>query len=138
MLKHSKAKSTQAITAEAKVDMTSLLDIIFIMLLFFIVTTSFIKTQTVDLTRATNQCQDSCEQNSKPILVSINEDSQIIFDNRIIDIEAIRANIEGQLVSSPEASVLIRVSSMARHEALISALDQTKQAGIHKVSVSRW
>ena len=138
MFKPSKVKTAQAISSEAKVDMTSLLDIVFIMLLFFIVTTSFIKTQTVDMKQATNQCQNNCQEDIRPILVSINEDSQIIFDNRIIDIEAVQANIEGQLVNSPEAPLLIRVNEMALHETLIGALDQAKQAGIQKVSVARW
>ncbi|MBD3668034.1 MAG: biopolymer transporter ExbD [Kangiella sp.] len=138
MLKHSQASTAQDAAAESKVDMTSLLDIVFIMLLFFIVTTSFIKTQTIDVTKATNQCQSNCEQNSHPILVSINEDSQVIFDNRIIDIEAVRANIEGKLVNSPDASLLVRVNDMALHETLIGTLDQAKQAGIQKVSVARW
>lgn len=138
MLKHSKVNSAQEAAAEAKVDMTSLLDIVFIMLLFFIVTTSFIKTQTIDVSKATNQCQGNCEQDSQPILVSINEDSQVIFDNRIIDIEAVRANLEGQLVNSPDAPLLVRVNDMALHETLIGTLDQAKQAGIQKVSVARW
>ncbi|MBD3653785.1 biopolymer transporter ExbD [Kangiella sp.] len=138
MFKPSKVKTAQAISSEAKVDMTSLLDIVFIMLLFFIVTTSFIKTQTVDMKQVTNQCQNDCQEDIRPILVSINEDSQIIFDNRIIDIEAVQANIEGQLVNSPEAPLLIRVNEMALHETLIGALDQAKQAGIQKVSVARW
>lgn len=138
MFKPSKVKTAQAISSEAKVDMTSLLDIVFIMLLFFIVTTSFIKTQTVDMKQVTNQCQNNCQEDIRPILVSINEDSQIIFDNRIIDIEAVQANIEGQLVNSPEAPLLIRVNEMALHETLIGALDQAKQAGIQKVSVARW
>lgn len=133
-----KANTTQETSAEAKVDMTSLLDIVFIMLLFFIVTTSFVKTQTIDVSKATNQCQSSCEQDSQPILVSINEDSQVIFDNRIIDIEAVRANLEGQLVNSPDATLLVRVNDMALHETLIGTLDQAKQAGIQKVSVARW
>ncbi|WP_018624042.1 ExbD/TolR family protein [Kangiella aquimarina] len=138
MLKHSKSNAAQVTSAEAKVDMTSLLDIVFIMLLFFIVTTSFVKTQTIDVSKATNQCQGGCEQDSQPILVSINEDSQVIFDNRIIDIEAVRANIEGQLVNSPDATLLVRVNDMALHETLIGTLDQAKQAGIQKVSVARW
>ena len=138
MFKPSKAKTAQAITSEAKVDMTSLLDIVFIMLLFFIVTTSFIKIQALDMKQATNQCQNNCQEDIRPILVSINEDSQIIFDNRIIDIEAVQANIEGQLVNSPDAPLLIRVNEMALHETLIGALDQAKQAGIQKVSVTRW
>ncbi|HEY9032216.1 MAG TPA: biopolymer transporter ExbD [Kangiella sp.] len=138
MLKQTKNKTYQATSSEAKVDMTSLLDIVFIMLLFFIVTTSFVKTQAVDVAQPSNQCKANCERDEKPILVSINEDSQVIFDNRIIDIEAVRANIEGQLVNSPQASLLIRVNEMAQHEALIGALDQAKQAGIQQVSVTRW
>ncbi len=138
MFKPSKTKTAQAISSEAKVDMTSLLDIVFIMLLFFIVTTSFIKTQALDMKQATNQCQNNCQEDIRPILVSINEDSQIIFDNRIIDIESVQANIEGQLVNSPDAPLLIRVNEMALHETLIGALDQAKQAGIQKVSVTRW
>ncbi|MHC9511487.1 ExbD/TolR family protein [Kangiella sp. M94] len=138
MLKHTKSKTYQAVTSDAKVDMTSLLDIVFIMLLFFIVTTSFVKAQAVDIAQPSNQCQANCEQDEKPILVSINEDSQVIFNNRIIDIEAVRANIESQLVNSPKAPLLIRVNEMAQHEALIGALDQAKQAGIQQVSVTRW
>ncbi|ACV27635.1 ExbD/TolR family protein [Kangiella koreensis] len=138
MLKHTKSKTSQAITSDSRVDMTSLLDIVFIMLLFFIVTTSFSKTQTMDVAQPSNQCQANCEQGEQPILVSINEDSQVIFGNRIIDIEAVRANIEGQLINTPQASLIIRVNEMAQHAALIGALDQAKQAGIQKISVARW
>lgn len=131
--KHKQSSQSQ----QSQTDMTPMLDIVFIMLLFFIVTTSFVKEQTVELSRPTNQCQANCGD-EQPILVTINEQEEVIFDQRIIDIEAIQANIESKLASNLSASILIKIHENATNKSLISAVDQAKKAGFDKVNVAKW
>ena len=77
---------------ETEVDMTPMLDIVFIMLIFFIVTTSFVKESGIDVNRPTAQTAERKERGH--IIVSINPNGEIWIDKRVVDIRAVRANIE--------------------------------------------
>lgn len=124
---------------ETNIDMTPMLDIVFIMLIFFIVTTSFVKESAVDLARPTTNQDSEPPPNPPPlIVVSIDDTSTVIMNERIIDKEAVRANIETQLAVDPRSPVLVRVHEDAMNEVLITAVDQAKAAGVEKVNVARW
>ncbi|ACV27636.1 ExbD/TolR family protein [Kangiella koreensis] len=124
---------------ETSIDMTPMLDIVFIMLIFFIVTTSFVKEAAVDIARPTTNQDTTPPENPPPlIVVSIDEGSNVIMNERTIDKEAIRANIETQLAVDPRSPVLVRVHEDAYNEVLIAAVDQAKEAGVSKVNVAKW
>ena len=124
---------------ETTIDMTPMLDIVFIMLIFFIVTTSFIKESAVELSRPSQNQNTEPPPNPPPlIVVSIDDTSTVTMNDRIIDKEAIRANIETQLAVDPRSPVLVRVHEDALNEVLIAAVDQAKDAGVDKVNVAKW
>lgn len=124
---------------ETSIDMTPMLDIVFIMLIFFIVTTSFVKESAVDIARPTTNQDTTPPENPPPlIVVSIDESSNVIIKDRTVDKEAIRANIETQLAVDPRSPVLVRVHEDALNEVLIAAVDQAEQAGVTKVNVAKW
>lgn len=127
---------------DTSIDMTPMLDIVFIMLIFFIVTTSFVKESAIDLKRPSNAPppQDQQEQPPKVITISIDDTSTVTMDERIIDSEAIGANIEAKLAEDPRSPVLIRVHNDAKNETLLRAVDQARDAGVkkEKITVARW
>lgn len=124
---------------DTAIDMTPMLDIVFIMLIFFIVTTSFVREDTVEISRPTTNQDTTPPKNPPPlIVVSIDEQSNVFMNERSIDPEAIRANIETQLAADPRSPVLVRVHEEAINDVLVTAVDQANAAGVSKVNVARW
>ena len=115
-------KKTKNTSHNVQADMTPMLDIVFILLLFFIVTTSFVQTQSVDITRPSTVCEQDCNKDTSPLIVSIDEHNQVFFNNRNIDIEAIQANLESQLVNNIEAPVIVKIHGDAHNLSLVSAV----------------
>ena len=134
MLRNKTKKTPHSVQA----DMTPMLDIVFILLLFFIVTTSFIQTDTIDINRPTTVCEQDCKKDTLPLIVSIDKHNQVFFNDRNIDIEAIQANLESQLINNIEAPVIVKIHHDAHNLSLVSAVDQAQRAGVVNVSVAQW
>lgn len=118
----------------AEIDMTPMLDVVFIMLIFFIVSTSFIKETGISVTRPSAQTTQTLEQSN--ILVAISPTGDIWIDNRLIDIRVVRANIERLLVASPEAGVVIQGDKESRLGLFVQVMDQIKLAGVENISIA--
>ena len=119
---------------EAEINMTPMLDVVFIMLIFFIVTTSFVRETGVEINRPLAESSEKLPQNA--ILIAITEHSQIWIDRRRIDKRAVRRNIERLLAENPDSSVVIQADQSAPTGTLITVLDQAKLAGAKKIAVS--
>ncbi len=119
---------------EAEINITPRLDIVFIMLIFFIVTTSFIKEFGVDMSRPSNE-PPKTEKLSEVIFVKIDDSGQITIKNRLTDIRAVRANIESGLALKPDASVVIAASRRSDAGLLVRVVDQARVAGAGQVSL---
>lgn len=120
---------------DAKVDMTPMLDIIFIMLIFFIVTTSFVKPMGLDYNTPENaQKRKSKGEN---ILITVNGSGLITMEGRLVDMERITANVERKLAEAPGAAVLIQADADTLHGTVVAVMDKVKSAGVAKVSVSQ-
>jgi len=120
---------------QAEINITPMLDIVFIMLIFFIVTTSFVKEIAVDVSRPSNQPQEE-KKISEVIAIRISETGEIMVQQRIIDIRAVRANIETALAAKPEASVVVIANREADAGLLVRVIDQARVAGAGKVSLA--
>lgn len=121
---------------ETEVDMTPMLDIVFIMLIFFIVTTSFTKEDGIVINRpAANPPENQEQQNNRPIMISISDSSEVTIGNRIVDVEAIRANVETARANNPKASIIVSAHPEAKTGVVVRAVDQAKLAGGDKVTV---
>jgi len=119
---------------EAEINVAPMLDVIFILLIFFIVTTSFVKEFGVDMSRPSNE-PPKTEKLSEIIFVKIDDTGQIFVKNRLTDIRAVRANIESGLASSPESPVVVAASRKADAGLLVRVVDQARVAGAQRVSL---
>ncbi|MFP6663159.1 MAG: biopolymer transporter ExbD [Deltaproteobacteria bacterium] len=119
---------------EAEVNMTPMLDVVFIMLIFFIVTASFVKESGVEVNR---QYASTAEPKATAnIFIAISADNQIWIDKRIIDPRAVRANIERLYAENPQGSVVIQADKDSKNGLLIQVLDSAKLAGVESISVA--
>ena len=122
-------------TEEAEINITPMLDIVFIMLIFFIVTTSFVKEVGIDVNRPSNAPVQE-QKISEVIAIRIDETGQVSVQNRDVDIRAVRANIESELATKPEASVVVISDRNADAGLLVRVIDQARVAGAEKVSLA--
>ena len=118
----------------ADIDMTPMLDIVFIMLIFFIVTTSFVKESGIDVNRPTAQTATRKEQGN--IIVAIKENGDVWIDKRLVDIRAVRANVSRLHAEQPLGSVVIAADKETRVKVLTQVMDQVRLAGIMNASIA--
>ena len=123
-----------SVEEEAQIDMTPMLDIVFIMLIFFIVTTSFVKPSGLDYTKP--EASTATKKPSATTFIGVSKTGTIMMENRLVDIERVTANVERMLAEAPEAAVLIQADKDAKHGLVIKVMDSVKKAGVDKISVS--
>jgi biopolymer transport protein ExbD len=119
---------------EATIDMTPMLDVVFIMLIFFIVTATFVKEAGIDVNRP-----DAATAVSKPratILVAISDKGEIWINKRKVDERAVQANIERLRAENPQGSVVIQADKEANVDKLIKVMDAARAAGAPDVSIA--
>ena len=119
---------------ENQIDLTPMLDVVFIMLIFFIVTSTFVKESGVDVSRPNADTAVVTESNS--IQIGITSSNQIFMDKRQIDKRAVRANVERGLAENAGAAVIIVADADSKTETLIEVMDQSRLAGATKVFVA--
>ncbi len=121
-------------TDEPEINITPMLDIVFIMLIFFIVTTSFIKETGVNVDKPVATSALLLPQGN--ILIAIRSNGEIWMNKRKLDIREVRASVEELRAENPEGSVVIIADKGARTQILVQVMDQVKLAGVNRVSVS--
>ncbi|MGB5346011.1 MAG: biopolymer transporter ExbD [Woeseia sp.] len=119
---------------EAAIDLTPMLDVVFIMLIFFIVTASFIKEAGIDVNRPDAPTSERIEDAN--ILIAISPNDEIWIDRRLIDPRAVRANIERLHAENPKGSVVIQADKKSTNEMLVIVMDAARQAGVYNVSIA--
>lgn len=128
------ARKHRAEEEDASIDMTPMLDIVFIMLIFFIVTTSFVKEAGIEVNKP--DASNATKQKSANIFIAINENGDVWMDKREVDVERVRANIERMLAEQPTEVVIIQADEKAEHGKVVEVMDQVKAAGISRISVA--
>lgn len=120
---------------ENEINLTPMLDVVFIMLIFFIVTASFIKEAGLDVNRPDAPVTQS-EPEEANILVLITANDEIWIDRRLIDPRAVRANIERLHAENPDGSVVIQPKKSSTNKALVTVMDAARQAGVYSISLA--
>ena len=115
-------------------DMTPMLDVVFIMLIFFIVTSSFVKESGIDINRPEASTATFKEQGN--ILIAISAENDIWIDKRKIVVRAVRANIERLHMENPQGAVVVQADKSSRNGVLVQVLDQIKLAGVNNVALA--
>jgi biopolymer transport protein ExbD len=127
-------ESTAGEEEESEINITPMLDVVFIMLIFFIVTASFVKEAGIDVNRP--DAETAVRQERANILIAISENNEIWIDQRMVDPRALRANIERLRAENPEGSVVIQADKKSVTETLVTVMDAARQAGVYNVSIA--
>lgn len=122
---------------EAKVDLTPMLDVVFILLIFFIVTSTFLEEEAIGLEPPPPNCV-GCQMASPPgILVHVNSDNIIRISGELVDLSSVRSNIERRRAEAPEAAVIIQADVTASSGTILRLRDIIYDANIERVNVVR-
>ncbi|MEP0494473.1 MAG: biopolymer transporter ExbD, partial [Paraglaciecola sp.] len=116
---------------DAEIDMTPMLDIVFIMLIFFIVTTVFVKEAGIDVNKP-NGTQSIMPKNAN-IFIAVTADEKVWIDKREVDIDSVRANLERLMAEQPSDVIIIQADKEAEHGVVVEVMDQIKSAGIDRI-----
>jgi len=117
-----------------EINMTPMLDVVFIMLIFFIVTASFVKEAGIDVNRP--EAATAVKKDRANILVAISDKGEVWINKRQIDIRAVQANIERLKAENPQGSVVIQADKKATTDILIKVMDAARAAGAYDVSIA--
>jgi biopolymer transport protein ExbD len=119
---------------ENEINLTPMLDVVFIMLIFFIVTASFIKEAGIDVNRPDAPSADS--QDDAAILIAISANDEIWIDRRPTEPNAVRGMIERLHAENPKGSIVIQADEESTNEMLVVVMEAAKQAGVTNVAIA--
>ena len=118
-----------------EIDLTPMLDVVFIMLIFFIVTATFVKEIGLDV-NSPDKNQNVKDADKQSIVVQITNRDRIRIRGRDIDFRAVRAKIERLHAENPDAPVVVQPHPDSTTETMIHVMDSARQAGVYAVSIA--
>ena len=119
---------------ENEINLTPMLDVVFIMLIFFIVTATFIKEAGIQVERPDTITADT--QDDAAILVAISEIDEIWIDRQKRDPRAVRSILEGMRAENPKGGMVVQADEESTNETLVIVLEAAKAAGITNVAIA--
>jgi biopolymer transport protein ExbD len=125
---------SQAVAEEEDINLTPMLDVVFILLIFFIVTANFIKEPGLEVNRP--DAETSSIQENAAILIAIGATGDIWIDGRRVDVRQVKANITKLLADNPLGSVVIQADERATADKIIAVMDQSREAGVYAISLA--
>jgi biopolymer transport protein ExbD len=117
-----------------EINLTPMLDVVFIMLIFFIVTASFIKEAGIQVERPDTTTAD--KQEDAAILIAISANDEIWIDRKEMDPRAVRGMIERLHAENPKGSIVIQADEESTNEMLVIVMEAAKQAGVVNVAIA--
>ena len=121
---------------EADVDMTPMLDIVFILLIFFIVTTSFVREEGILVNRPKAK-NSPTEVNTPTVVVQVSDTGQVKFNGRVVDIERLSARIESFLSTNQSNSAVVIAAQDATHDMVVKVIDHIRPFEQLTISIGR-
>lgn len=130
------AKSKYKVSGDGdeEINITPLMDITFIMLIFFIVTSTFVKEPGVEVQRP--QAETATERKLATILVAITADNQVWINKKNVPLEEVRLNVEQLRIENPKGTAVVQVDARAESRYLVEVVEQIREAGVGKIAVS--
>ncbi|MFW5488705.1 MAG: ExbD/TolR family protein [Desulfovibrio sp.] len=117
-----------------EINMTPLIDMVFILLIFFLVTTSFVREAGIEVNRPSAQSAETKEKTN--LLVAVAADGQVFIEGKHVDIRAVRARMQRFLADMPQGSVIVVADKDASTGATLAVLDNCRMAGVKNISVA--
>lgn len=119
---------------EQELNMTPLIDMMFIMLLFFLVTTNYVKEAGIEVNRPT--AATAVVDPKSAVMIAVDRDNRIFIAQREIDLRAVRANVERLMAEHPEGSVIVVADQGSNTGVAIQVMDGCRLAGAKNVSLA--
>jgi biopolymer transport protein ExbD len=127
-------RATQPASDETGIDLAPMLDFVLNLLIFFIITAVFVKE--VGLTVSRPQAAAAEKKEAGNILIAIRADGDIVIDRRVVDLRAVRANIERLHSQRPDDAVVVIADKGAHSGVLVQVIDQVRLGGVQSVSIA--
>jgi len=124
----------QADDEESSVDITPMLDVVFIMLIFFIVTATFVKEAGIDVDKP--EAATAVVQEKASILVAIDAEDRVWINRRQVDVRSVRSIIERLHAENPKGTVVIQADGNSRNEVLVQVMDASRRAGVYDIALA--
>ena len=121
---------------ETDIDITPMLDVVFIMLIFFIVTASFVKESGIDINKPPASNEPPDPNAAKPIVVEVSDLNEIRIQNRLVDHRRVKPTITRLKAESPESSVVVKLDPKAKTKTIIQTIDGIREAKVLQPTVS--
>ncbi len=121
-------------TDESGVDITPMLDVVFIMLIFFIVTATFIKEAGIDVDKP--EAATAVVQEKASILIAIDAEDQVWINRRQVDLRSVRSIIERLHAENPKGTVVIQADRNSRNDTLVQVMDSSRRAGVYDIALA--
>ncbi|RLJ17299.1 biopolymer transporter ExbD [bacterium endosymbiont of Escarpia laminata] len=127
-------RHTESESGGVTINLTPLIDMVFILLIFFMVTSSFVKETGVDIDRPS--AATAVRKELASILIAVTSKGEVWIDKRRVDLRAVRANVERLHAENPEGAVVILADEQAPTGIVVRVLDQARLAGVESVSIA--
>jgi biopolymer transport protein ExbD len=119
---------------ESSVDITPMLDVVFIMLIFFIVTATFVKESGIDVDKPS--AATAIVQEKASILVAIDANNEIWINRRQVDLRSVRSIIERLHAENPKGTVVIQADRESINDTLVQVMDASRRAGVYDIALA--
>ena len=129
-----RAPISQAVAEEEEINITPMLDVVFILLIFFIVTANFIKEPGLEVNRPDSETAEPTE--NAAILIAVGNAGEIYMDGRRIDKRQVKANVVRLLAENPQGSVVIQADQKANADTIMAVMDGAREAGVYNISLA--
>ena len=125
---------SQAVEEAEEPNITPMLDVVFILLIFFIVTANFIKDPGLEINRPDSETAEITE--NAAILIAIGPTGEIYMDGRRIDVRQVKANVIRLMAENPQGAVVMQADKKATAEKIIAVMDEVREAGVIDISIA--
>ena len=129
-----RAPISQAVAEEEEINITPMLDVVFILLIFFIVTANFIKEPGLEVN--TPDSETAAPTENAAILIAVGNAGEIYMDGRRIDKRQVKANVVRLLAENPQGSVVIQADEKATADTIMAVMDGAREAGVYNISLA--
>jgi len=127
-------KSLRGSGAGVEINMAPLIDMVFLLLIFFAVTTSFVKEAGIDVQRASAATAEVRERGS--ILIGVSPDGDVFMEGKKVDVRSVRGLVERALAEDPQSGVVVVADKRSMTGAVVKVMDQCRLAGAKNVSLA--
>ena len=125
---------SQAVEEAEEPNITPMLDVVFILLIFFIVSANFIKDPGLEINRPDSETAEITE--NAAILIAIGPAGEIYMDGRRIDVRQVKANVIRLMAENPQGAVVMQADEKATAEKIIAVMDEVREAGVIDISIA--